>query len=111
MIKLTRLNRSIVAINPDHISWVDVVPDTTICLIGGEKIIVRETLDRLIDEVIAFRQAVAAGAGTTSGAIGAIGATVQTARVSTLPGRTSSPSFSRISSSGRPSRGSDEEEE
>lgn len=58
MIKLTRLNHSIVAINPDHISWVDVSPDTTLCLVAGDKIIVRETLDELIARVIEFRHKV-----------------------------------------------------
>jgi flagellar protein FlbD len=61
VIKLTRLNRSLVAINPDHISWIDVNPDTTLCLIGGEKIIVRESLEELIDLVVAFRRLVRAG--------------------------------------------------
>jgi flagellar protein FlbD len=58
VIKLTRLNQHIVAINPDHISWVDVSPDTTLCLIAGEKIIVRETLDELIERVVEYRRAV-----------------------------------------------------
>lgn len=61
MIKLTRLNRSMVAINPDHISWIDVNPDTTLCLVGGEKIIVRESLEELIDAVVAFRRLVRGG--------------------------------------------------
>ncbi|HZU84539.1 MAG TPA: flagellar FlbD family protein [Polyangiaceae bacterium] len=58
MIKLTRLNNHIVAINPDHIGWADTTPDTTLCLIGGEKIIVRETLDELIAQVVEFRRRV-----------------------------------------------------
>ena len=58
MIKLTRLNNHTVAINVDHIAWVDATPDTTLCLINGDKIIVRETLDELIDAVIQFRRAV-----------------------------------------------------
>jgi len=58
MIKLTRLNHHVVAINPDHISWVDATPDTTLCLIGGEKILVRETLSELIALVVAFRRQV-----------------------------------------------------
>ncbi len=57
MLKLTRLNNNVVAINPDHIAWVDSNPDTILCLIGGEKIIVRETLDELIAAVIEFRRA------------------------------------------------------
>jgi flagellar protein FlbD len=58
LIKLTRLNHHIVAINPDHIGWVDATPDTTLVLIGGEKIIVRETLDELIGLVVEFRRRV-----------------------------------------------------
>lgn len=58
MIKLTRLNNHVVAINPDHIGWADATPDTTLCLIGGEKIIVRETLDELIEQVVEFRRRV-----------------------------------------------------
>jgi len=60
MLKLTRLNNQRVAINPDHITWIDVSPDTTLCLIGGDKIIVRESLDELIERVIAFRRRVRA---------------------------------------------------
>jgi flagellar protein FlbD len=71
MLKLTRLNNHVVAINPDHIGWVDSTPDTTLFLIGGEKIIVRESLDELIAAVIAFRRAVRAG--TADDATGPLG--------------------------------------
>ncbi len=60
MIKLTRLNNHVVAINPDHIGWVETTPDTTLFLIGGEKIIVRESLDALIALVVEFRRSVRA---------------------------------------------------
>jgi len=58
MVKLTRLNHQVVAINPDHISWIDISPDTTLFLLTGEKIIVRESLDELIAEVVEFRRRV-----------------------------------------------------
>lgn len=58
MIKLTRLNNHVVAINPDHIGWADATPDTTLFMISGEKIIVRETLDELIAQVVEFRRRV-----------------------------------------------------
>jgi flagellar protein FlbD len=61
MLKLTRLNHGTVAINPDHICWVDVSPDTTICLLGGDKIIVRESLEELISRVIDFRRSLRVG--------------------------------------------------
>jgi flagellar protein FlbD len=60
MIKLTRLNHQGVVINPDHITWVDASPDTTLVLIGGEKIIVRESVDELIAEVVEFRRRIRA---------------------------------------------------
>jgi flagellar protein FlbD len=56
VIKVTRLNNHLVAINPDHIGWVDATPDTTLFLIGGEKIIIRETVDQLIESVVEFRR-------------------------------------------------------
>jgi len=58
MLRLTRLNNQPVAINPDHIAWVDSSPDTTLCLLGGDKILVRESLDELVDQVVAFRRAI-----------------------------------------------------
>ena len=58
MLKLTRLNNHIVAINPDHISWVESTPDTTLSLINGEKLMVREPLDVLIQAVIQYRRLV-----------------------------------------------------
>ncbi|MBL9028135.1 MAG: flagellar FlbD family protein [Myxococcales bacterium] len=56
MIKLTRLNQQIVAINPENILWADASPDTTLCMTGGEKVLVRESLDELLDRVIAYQR-------------------------------------------------------
>lgn len=58
MIKLTRLNNHLVAINPDHIGWADATPDTTLFLIGGDKILVRESLDELIAIIVEYRRQV-----------------------------------------------------
>jgi len=58
VLKLTRLNRKTVAINPDHILAVDVAPDTTIRMLNGETILVRETLDEVIDAYVALRRSI-----------------------------------------------------
>lgn len=55
MIVLSRLNGQLVAINPDLVTWIEVLPDTTISMVTGEKILVRESLDEVIGRVIAFR--------------------------------------------------------
>jgi len=59
MLKLTRLNNKTVAINPDHISWADALPDTTLGLFNGDRLIVRETLDEFVEKVIAYRRMLA----------------------------------------------------
>lgn len=59
MIKFTRLNRVAVAINPDTIVWAEASPDTTLCLVGGERIIVREPLDEVQTLFLEFRRSVA----------------------------------------------------
>ncbi len=59
MLKLTRLDHRVVAINPDHIAWVEATPDTTLCLLGDRKVIVRESLEEVIDRFVAARARVA----------------------------------------------------
>jgi len=61
LITLSRLNGQIVAINPDLITWIEVTPDTTVSLVGGEKIIVREALDDVIARIVGFRRAIGGG--------------------------------------------------
>jgi flagellar protein FlbD len=55
MLKLTRLDNHTIAINPDHVAWVEATPDTTLCLLGDRKIIVRESVDEVIERFVAAR--------------------------------------------------------
>ncbi len=55
MIVLTRLNGNSVAINPDHIVTVEEHPDTTIALLNGDRILVRESIEGLIARVVDYR--------------------------------------------------------
>ena len=59
MVKLTRLNGQRIALNSDSILWAEEAPDTTLRLVNGESVIVRETIEELIEQVIAFRVRVA----------------------------------------------------
>jgi flagellar protein FlbD len=56
--ELTRLNQQTITVNPDNILWAEASPDTTLCFLGGEKVLVREGMDELIDRVIQFRRMV-----------------------------------------------------
>jgi len=61
MIKLTRLNNNLLVVNCDLIKTLENAPDTVLTLVTGEKIIVRETTEQVLERVIAFRRAVLAG--------------------------------------------------
>jgi flagellar protein FlbD len=58
MIKLTRLSQIPLLLNSDLIEHIDMTPDTVITLTTGQKLMVRETAEEIVDKVIAFRRAV-----------------------------------------------------
>jgi flagellar protein FlbD len=61
MIQLTRLNNNPLTLNSDLIKVVEQAPDTVITLVTGEKIIVRENAQQVLDLVIQFRRSVLQG--------------------------------------------------
>jgi flagellar protein FlbD len=71
MIRLTRLNQQVVAVNPDNILWADASPDTVLCFVGGDKLLVRESLDELVSKVVKFQRMLRSGheAGEIAGSI------------------------------------------
>ena len=56
MIRLTRINHNGVVINSDLIEHIDATPDTVITLTTGQKLMVLESPDDIIDRVVAFRR-------------------------------------------------------
>ncbi|MFY9911285.1 MAG: flagellar FlbD family protein [Candidatus Sulfotelmatobacter sp.] len=61
MIRLTRLNNQAFIVNSDLIKFVEQSPDTLITLLNGEKIVVRETAEQVLERLIAFRRSVLQG--------------------------------------------------
>ena len=55
MIDLTRLNGHPIVVNCDLIKFVEATPDTTLSLVSGDKLIVREAPDDVTARVSAFR--------------------------------------------------------
>jgi len=55
MIKVQRLNGKEFVVNSDLILFVEETPDTVITLTTGQKVVVRETVDEVIDKVIDFK--------------------------------------------------------
>ena len=54
MISVTRLNNQSLVVNAELIKFVERTPDTMITLTTGEKIMVRESLDELVDRAIEY---------------------------------------------------------
>jgi len=61
VITLTRINKSSLAINADLIKFVESAPDTVITLSTGEKLVVTESLEQIIDLIIQFRRQILTG--------------------------------------------------
>ena len=55
MITLTKLNGHSMILNSDLIKTAEASPDTMLTLINGEKLIVREDLDEVMERVLAYR--------------------------------------------------------
>lgn len=62
MIQLTRLNNKPLAVNSDLIKFVEQAPDTVITLINGEKIVVRENAEQVLQRILQFRREILRGA-------------------------------------------------
>ncbi|HEX4476838.1 MAG TPA: flagellar FlbD family protein [Polyangiaceae bacterium] len=55
MIRVTRIKGQPVALNPELIEMVEEMPDTTIRLVSGENILVRESMDEIIELTVKYR--------------------------------------------------------
>ena len=56
MIRLTRINASSLVLNSDLIEHIETTPDTVITLTTGQKILVREDVDEVIQRVIDYKR-------------------------------------------------------
>lgn len=56
MIKVTRLNDTEIVLNAELIEFVEETPDTVITMTTGRKIVVKESVDEIIDKVIQYKQ-------------------------------------------------------
>ena len=60
MIAVTRLNHTPVVINSDLIQEIETTPDTVISLTNGQKIMVLESTQEIIERVVSFRRRIGA---------------------------------------------------
>ena len=58
MIAVTRLNGMAIHVNAEMIVFVEATPDTVISLSNGDRVVVREAPQAVVDAVIAYRRAI-----------------------------------------------------
>mgnify|MGYP003593226333 CR=1 FL=1 len=63
MIKLTRINQAEFFLNPDHIKTIEEKPDTTIELMNGERLLVREAAEVVVERIVSYRIRIASRIG------------------------------------------------
>jgi flagellar protein FlbD len=66
MIEVTRLNGNRMILNSDLIKTAEASPDTMLTLIHGEKLIVKESCEEILQKVLAYRAALLAAVAARS---------------------------------------------
>lgn len=61
MIKLRRFMKQDFVVNAEHIEIVEETPNTVVTLTNGKKFVVEETIDEIIEKVVAYKQKIANG--------------------------------------------------
>jgi flagellar protein FlbD len=61
MIVVTRLDGKELVVNAEHILTVESVPDTMLTLTGGHKLVVKETVEEVVERTVAYRRRTLAG--------------------------------------------------
>jgi flagellar protein FlbD len=58
MIQLTRLNNQPLMVNSDLIKFVEKAPDTVLTLVNGEKLVVLESAEAILEKIVVFRRSI-----------------------------------------------------
>ncbi|TVQ27642.1 MAG: flagellar protein FlbD [Spirochaetaceae bacterium] len=56
MISVTRLDGREYLVNPHQIESIEVNPDTTLIMVSGKRLVVREECRTIVDEIVAYRR-------------------------------------------------------
>ena len=60
MIDLSRLSGTIFWLNPHQIEYIEKTPDTSIVMLSGKHILVRESVAEVQDRILAYRRLIGA---------------------------------------------------
>jgi flagellar protein FlbD len=60
MIEVTRLDGTVYYVNPHQIEYIETNPDTTLIMLSGKRLIVREDYQSLLHRIIDYRKLIGA---------------------------------------------------
>jgi flagellar protein FlbD len=60
MIEVTRLNGVVYYVNPHQIEYIETNPDTTLIMLSGKRLVVREDYQSVFDRIVDYRRLIGA---------------------------------------------------
>jgi flagellar protein FlbD len=60
MVEVTRLDGTTYYVNPHQIEYVESNPDTTLVMLSGKRLVVKEDYPTLLERIIAYRRLIGA---------------------------------------------------
>jgi flagellar protein FlbD len=60
MIELTKMSGTVFWLNPHQIEYIEVVPDTSIVMLSGKHLVVRESVAEVMSRIVAYRRQIGA---------------------------------------------------
>jgi flagellar protein FlbD len=60
VVEVTRLDGKIYYVNPHQIEYIEVNPDTTLTMLSGKKLVVREDYQTVFDRIVSYRKLIGA---------------------------------------------------
>ena len=60
MIQVTKLNDSVFYVNPHQIEYIENNPDTTLIMLSGKRLVVKEDYQTVFNEIVQYRRLIGA---------------------------------------------------
>jgi flagellar protein FlbD len=60
MIEVTRLDGRTYHVNPHQIEYIESNPDTTLVMLSGKRLVVREPYDEILERIVSYRKLIGA---------------------------------------------------
>jgi flagellar protein FlbD len=60
MIEVTRLDGRTYYVNPHQIEYIEANPDTTMVMLSGKRLVVREPYEQILERIVSYRRLIGA---------------------------------------------------